>query len=232
MILLRSKVFIIIIIALCSSHQSFGSVADTSYSTYGDSEKIRQRFNPVYGSEKESNEIISFIASNLVVELEPRQLKMLNGYLVLNFMIDTLGHIGDFRVTKSYNQWVDYAILGAMTKLPEWGVIPRHKGEKTSKRHQIVFTFGSYVKGSETYGFQGDAVDRNIQSQINEQREAHFAKIKEEEERWESFTDDNGVIRYDTKEGLKDNQTILMPNDPLDPTNQPPQTPTITITEQ
>lgn len=193
---------------------------------------MQQRFSPIYGNEAEINEIIGFIASNLVVPLNPDQLKQLDGYAVIGFDIDTTGTMGNYRVIRSYNSWVDYALIGAMVELPHWGVIPTtQKGEPTRKDHHIVFTFGSYSKGTGTFGFQGNTVNRNTQTELNRQRDDHFAKIKEKNRLWNDFTTENSRLEYDIQEGLKQEARTLNEQNPLDPTSLPPTTPTFTINE-
>ncbi len=196
--------------------------------------KVKQRFNPIFGDEKESNQIISFIASNLVVELDPEQIKKLDGFMVASFVIDTLGNIEKLAVQRSYNTWVDYAIIGAIKSLPPWGKPSLDKNDKpVEKYHNIVFTFGSYVKGDTHFGFQADAVRDNTQKEINSQRDALSASLNEKRTKWNSFTDVNSKLVYDIKQGLKNEATIINPNDPFTNKGTPPITvPTIKITEK
>ncbi len=197
------------------------------------SKAVYQKFNPVFGSEKEANEIISFMSSNLVVKLDPDALKQLDGYLVIRFEVDTLGMIGKLKVQKSYNSWVDHAILGAIKELPEWGVPPVRNGKIVSKWHNIVFTFGSYVGGEGTYGFQDETVARNTQNEIDRQRDEHFAKINEKNKEWNDFTDINSKLEYDIKDGLKQEATTLPGVNPLQtPDDEQRTIPTIKITQQ
>lgn len=192
--------------------------------------KIRQKFNPIYSNEEESNEIISFVSSNLVVELEPQQLSTLDGYVVIRFVVDTLGNFDSFKVAKSYNNWVDYALLGAMKELPKYG--KRYYNEDNIpivKQHQVVFTFGSFVKGS--FGFQDELVRNNTQSSINKQRDEHFAKVNSHWKQWGGYTDINSRLEYNIKDGLKQEAmqvdlNSLENGDDLPPTINP----TITIT--
>lgn len=199
----------------------------------GEDDKIMQRFNPIYGNNPESNEIISFISSNLVVGLRPDQMKRLDGYLVIQFEVDTLGDMGNLQIRKSYNSWVDWVILGALVELPPWGIVPRNRdGSATTKTHQIVFTFGSYVRGGGTYGFQDETVARNTQNEIDKQNAQFAADVKKRKEQWGTFTDVNAKLEYDTKQGLKQEATILDGINPLDGNNAPKTViPTISITE-
>lgn len=222
------KKIILFLLILCSV--SFASAQDTT-SLYR-SDKIRQRFNPIFGNEKESNEIISFIASNLVVELEPSQLKNLDGYLVIAFKLDSAGMIGDLRVSKSYNSWVDYAILGGIKKLPEYGVPTIRNGKVVESKQQVVFSFGSYVKKDATYGLQNETIRQNTQSLIDEQKNEFYAKRKREDEKWNGFTDVNSQLEYDIKHGLKQEATTILNEDALlDPDLTPSTVPTITVTD-
>lgn len=196
-------------------------------------EKIKQKFNPIYSNEEESNQIISFISANLVVELEPRQIKKLDGYLVIRFVVDTLGNFEKLKVAKSYNNWVDYAMLGAMKTLPSYGkIFYNKKGEPIEKSQQVVFSFGSYVKNGGTYGFQNDLVRNNTQDEINKQRDEYFAKVKQHWKQWGSFTDVNSRLEYDIKDGLKQ-EANRMDIDDLENSDLTPPiiNPTITITD-
>lgn len=197
-------------------------------------EKIKQRFTPVFGNEKEINEIISFISSNLVVELNTDQLKRLDGYMIATFIIDTTGNIARLDVKKSYNSWVDYAIIGALNSLPSWGRKAYDKNDNLVERqHDIVFTFGSYVKGSHAYGFQGDKVRSNTQGLIDAQRNAHYAKLQEERGIWNSYTDVNAKLEYNIKDGLRNEAGVLLRDDPFAYPKPPPlTTPTIKITQR
>ncbi len=194
---------------------------------------VRQRVNPIFGNEKEANQIISFIASNLVLEFSEEQIKKLDGYVVLNFVVDTAGTIGNLQVKKSYNIWVDYAILGAIKNLPPWGVPSMRQGEPVERTHQVVFSFGTYSnQGQTTYGLQNETIAQNTQDAIDEQRAEYAAKLKEEHNKWQSFTDVNSKLEYDIQDGLRQEAQTLQDGSALD--NQgdfTPNTPTISITE-
>lgn len=198
------------------------------------SEKIKQRFNPIFGSEGEANEIISFISSNLVVELESEQIKRLDGYMIATFIVDTMGNIDRINVKRSYNTWVDYAIIGALNNLPPLGRKSYDKRDNLVERqHDIAFTFGSYVKGSNTYGFQGAKVRDNTQQQLNEQRDTHFAEVNKQRGMWSNFTDVNAKLEYNIKDGLRDEARTLRGDDPFAYPKPPPlTTPTIKITQR
>ncbi len=230
------KVLFIFIIGLCVlSGRATPPDSTLSYAPSGmASNRVMQRFNPIYGSEPESNEIISFISANLVVGLDPEQMKKLDGYLVITFDIDTLGKIGHLEVRRSYNSWVDWVILAAMNELPECGVISRDSnGAPRDRRQQVVFTFGSYVKGGGgTYGFQGETVARNTQNELNKQKDEYVAQIKKQTESWRNYTDVNAKLEYDTKQGLKQEAAVLDGANPLDlDKSETSVIPTISITE-
>ncbi len=196
------------------------------------SKMVRQRVNPIFGSEKEANQIISFIASNLVLEFEEEQIKKLDGYMVLNFVVDTAGVIDRLEVKKSYNIWVDYAILGAIKKLPEWGIPSLRNGEPVERNHQLVFSFGSYSNQEQTYGLQNETIARNTQDEIDRQRQEYMAQIQEEHSEWKSFTDVNSQLEYNIQDGLKQEaQTLTGTDDLYNGGDYTPSTPTISITE-
>ncbi len=226
--------YIVIVLSLWATN-SWAQSQDTTaltepYTPYNHSENtVLQRFNPIFGNEKQSNEIISFIASNLAVQLPKSVVEKLNGYMGLQFAIDSTGNFGKFAIIKSYNTWVDYAIIDAMSKLPRWGTpIVNKEGEVIEKNHRIFFTFGTYNQ-SDTYGFQGDAVDRNTQAHINEQRNALAAEIARKNRYWDAFTKDNATLEYDIKDGLKQEASVIEHN-PLEPINDDNSSPTISIT--
>lgn len=195
--------------------------------------KIKQRFNPIFGDEKESNQIISFISANLVLELDEDQLASLDGYVVVQFVVDTSGLITNPYIARSYNSWVDYIIMSAIKELPDWGVPSLKNGEPVERSHQVVFTFGSYVQTKRPLGLQNEAIAQNTQNKINEQRDAYFAEKREKNEQWNSFTDQNSVLEYNIKDGLRNEARTLQGDEVLRNSNSGSvNTPTITITEK
>ncbi len=182
------------------------SSTDSTASVYApeyQSRLVRQTFNPVFAGEKEIDQIIGFISSNLVVELDPEQLKQLDGFLVITFRVDTVGMLGGFAVRKSYNSWVDYAILGGLNTLPEWGV-PSYKGESVvERRHQIVFSFGSYAGGPPPLGNQSAVAQNRAVAEVDRQRREHYDGIARDNARWDGFTRENSRLEYDVERGLK-----------------------------
>lgn len=198
-------------------------------------EKIQQKFNPIYGSEKESNDLLSFIAANMVLELDAAAVKNIDGIVVVSFYLDTLGCIDRLAVTKSLRPWIDFAIIGGLKRMPNYGKPSiRNNGKAYESRHSMVFSFGSYIRGGgHTYGFQGDAVRNKTQEELNRQRNDHFAKINEQTALWNKFTTKNSKLEYDTKSGLKNQAGTLAPDDQLGtPDALPPMTPTVTITNR
>ncbi len=223
-------VYLLLAVGISSATEPDSTSSYAPYNPYGQSETTTlQRFNPVFGNEPESNQIISFIASHLKVELPTMVVETLDGYMGLQFGIDTLGNIGRYAVIKSYNSWVDYAIISAMNRLPAWGVPPiNDQGEVIDKQHQIYFTFGSYNKGG-TYGYQRDAVDRNTQALINEQRDSHFAELNKKNKEWQDFSDKNSTLKYDVQRGLTQEASTIE-GDPLQPLDHDGSSPVISIT--
>ncbi len=210
-----------------------GGAGAQASSESNDARKVRQRFSPVYGGERESDQIIEFIAQNLVLELDSAHLARLDGMLVVTFSIDSLGAMHNYRIRRSFTPGIDYAILVALRGLPHWGVPPRENGRKSQRNHQIVFSFGSYNKGAYHYGYHGDKQHQKAIQQANAQKEKHLGEQREKSERWDSFTNQNSRLEYDTQQGLwaenqKPDQSTLIPQTPT--TNQP-QTPTIRLSE-
>lgn len=204
----------------------------TSADKSNKSEKIKQKFNPIYGSEKEANDLLSFIAVNMVLELDAESVKNIDGVAIVSFYLDTLGNVSRLALTKSLRPWIDYAIIGGMKKMPPYGKPSmRNNGKAFESFHTVVFSFGSYVRaGGHTYGFQGETVSANIQREIDRQRNEQIAKAKEHNDKWNKFTTKNARLEYDTKSGLKNQAGTLAPDDQIGtPDNLPPLMPTVTI---
>lgn len=196
------------------------------------SEKIQQKFNPIYGSEQDANDLLSFIAANMVLELDAESVRNIDGIAVVSFYLDTLGNIDRLAVTKSLRSWIDYALIGGMKRLPAYGrPSTRKNGKVFESFHNVVFSFGSYVRvGKHTYGFQGETVSANIQKEIDRQRNEQIARAKEHNDKWSKFTTKNARLEYDTKNGLKNQAGTLAPDDQIGtPDNLPPLMPTVTI---
>lgn len=195
---------------------------------------IRQKFNPIFGAEKESNALLSFISANMVLELDAASVKNIDGYVALSFQLDTLGNIDRLTITKSLRPWIDYAIIDGMKKLPSYGKpSTRNNGKIYVSNHNMVFSFGTFVRSSRTYGFQGEAVTAATQAEIDRQRNEHFARINEQNSQWEKFTSVNSRLVYDTKNGLKNQAGSLAPDSQIGtPDNLPTTTPTISITNK
>ncbi|MEG0656732.1 MAG: hypothetical protein RR980_04435 [Mucinivorans sp.] len=189
-----------------------------------------QKFNPVYGSQSDVNELLAFVSTNLKVELSEDQIKGINGYMTCKFQIDTLGNIHTIRVGHSLRPWIDYAIIGAMNRLPPYGIpVVDRRGQSWNVQRQLVFSFGSFFLPMDHMGFDGDKVAQHIQQEIDKQR-AEIDKAKAERNlQWGNFTRDNSTLRYDTRESLKGNYPILP--DGTDPLKSPIITPRISISQ-
>lgn len=206
--------------------------ADTAY--YSPKEReVLQHFNPIYGNEEESNNIISFISSNLVVELSPAQVKGIDGYVVCSFVVDTLGEMKKLKVEHSLKPWIDYAILGAMIRLPNWGRPCMRRDKKVERRFDIVFSFGSFIKPLNHMGFNGSKVSSETQAQIDEQRLAMQKELLARKNRWDGFTKENAKLEYDNQGALRKEQPVLPGStNPINPSVPSSTTPTIKISSQ
>lgn len=196
--------------------------------TGASAQKKLQRFNPVYGSEADVNQLLTFVSSNIKVELNEDQTKGVDGYMVCKFKVDTLGNIHTIRVQHALRPWIDYAIIGAMNRLPAYGIpsVDR-KGRKQEVDRQLVFSFGSFTKPLDFIGFNGDKVRENIDQSIQDQIVERTKKNLAQAEKWNGFTNENSKLRYDSREALKGGLKTLPGNDPIK--NPVVTTPTITV---
>lgn len=170
-----------------------------------------QKFNPVYSNQAEVNELLSFVSANIKVELTENQVENINGQMVCKFRIDTTGRIYNVTVGRSLKPWIDMAIIGAMIRLPHYGVpsIGRN-GKPQDVDRQLVFSFGkSYFQGVEHIGFNGDAVQRNIARSIDQQQAAAFKEKRRHTAAWDGFTNQNSKLRYDGRDALKGTYPVL-----------------------
>lgn len=192
--------------------------------------KTLQKFNPIYGSQSETNEIIRFISANLAVELDNDQLHNVNGKVICAFVVDTMGNIGSLSVVKSLNPWVDYAIISAMKQLPPWGVPSIRRSGKIEKRFEVVFSFGTTVSQF-AFGYQQDLVTSRTQLQIDEQRTALSKELTARKERWDGFTKQNAKLKYDNRGAMRrDQSTLPGTTSPLNPLDAiPSMSPTVSI---
>lgn len=191
-------------------------------------EKKIQKFNPVYGSQSEINELLAFVSTNLKVELTQDQIKGINGAMVCTMKIDTMGAIHTIRVGRSLRPWIDYAIVGAMNRLPPYGVPSvDNKGRRREVDRQLVFSFGSFFLPMDHMGFNGEKVAQNIQDQIDEQMAEDRRKKTEHNAKWNNFYKENATLKYDSRNALKGGQPLLP--DAMDPLKMPIITPRISI---
>lgn len=192
-------------------------------------QKRLQKFNPVYGSETEINELLAFVSSNIKVELTEDQINGIDGFMVCKFRLDTLGNLHSFTVGHSLRPWIDYAIIGAMNRLPVYGVpsISR-QGDKRDVERQLVFSFGSFLKPIEHVGLNEEKIKAGIKNSVDEQHDAIAKKNAKHTFAWNSFTKDNATLKYDAKDALKGNIPVLPGG--KDVIKVPITTPTISVT--
>lgn len=196
-------------------------------SAYGQEKKI-QKFNPVYGSQNEINELLSFVSTNIKVELSEDQIRGVNGYMVCKFRLDTLGNIHTIRVGHSLRPWIDYAIVGAMNRLPPYGTpATDRRGEKKDVERQLVFSFGTSLKPLDHIGFNEEKVRQNTQDKIDAQLAEINRKKMEDYTKWGNFTKENATLKYDSRDALKGSYPTLPQG--MDPLKTPIITPRISV---
>ncbi|MEG2865055.1 MAG: hypothetical protein RR858_02615 [Mucinivorans sp.] len=178
--------------------------------------KSIQKFNPVYGAQSDVNELLAFVSSNIRVELSKDQIRGINGYMVCRFKIDTAGNINTIRVGHSLRPWIDYAIIGAMNRLPKYGIpFLGRRGERKEVDQQLVFSFGTFLLPLDHIGFNGEKIRQNIQNQIDDQLEAANKIKREQNLKWGNFTLENSTLKYDTRNALKGTLPKLPDADPM-----------------
>lgn len=201
----------------------------TSYSSYTERRTL-QRFNPRYGGEQEANNLISFVSSNIAVELSPEQVKGVDGVVVCSVLVDTMGVLKDFRVENKLRPWIDHAIVNAMARLPNYGTPCIRRNEKIERRFSLVFSFGSFIKPLRYMGFNGSEVDRQTQAHINAQKDAIKKELAARNTKWNGFVKNNAKLEYDNQGALRKEQSVLPGStNPLNPDTPTFTTPTITI---
>lgn len=170
-----------------------------------------QKFNPVYSNQAEINALLSFVSANIKVELSEEQVKNVNGQMVCKFRIDTTGRIYNVRVGKSLRSWIDMAIMGAMVRLPMYGVpSTNRRGEPIDVERQLVFSFGKpFFQGVDRVGFDGEAVQEGISKSIDQQASAIFKEKRRQTAAWDGFTNQNAKLRYDGRDALKGSYPVL-----------------------
>ena len=189
-----------------------------------------QKFNPVYSTQEEVNDLLSFVAANIKVELSEDQIRNVNGQMVCKFRVDTTGRIYNVTVGRSLRPWIDMAIVGAMVRMPFYGVAAiDRKGRPYDVERQLVFSFGKpFFQAVDRIGFNGEAVQENIARSIEQQSEAVFKEKRRQTAAWDGFTKENAKLRYDSRDALKGSYpTLPAASDGLKP--PPVYTPTISV---
>lgn len=170
-----------------------------------------QKFNPVYSNQAEINELLSFVSANIKVELSEDQVRNIDGQMVCKFRLDVTGRIYNVTVGKSLRPWIDMAIIGAMVRLPNYGVpATDRRGQPWDVERQLVFSFGKpFFQAVDRIGFDGETVQRRIDESIRRQEAAVFKEKRRQTAAWDGFTKQNAKLQYDGRDALKGSYPVL-----------------------
>lgn len=170
-----------------------------------------QRFNPVFSNQQEVNDLLSFVATNIQVVLSEDQVRNVNGQMICRFRVDTTGRIYNVSVYRGLRSWIDMAIVGAMARLPLYGVPALdRRGVARDVERQLVFSFGKpFFQAVTRMGFDGQTVDESLSRSIDAQSSAIFKEKRRQTAAWEGFTKENARLHYDGRNALKGAYPVL-----------------------
>lgn len=189
-------------------------------------QRYGKKFTPIYGTDAEINQTLSFVTENLVFDsLTYTRLGNVQGYVRCTFNIDTDGRVVDIKIVKSLAYWLDHEIISAMKRLPATTPLKNKNGDKIKVSRNIYFTFNSTEdKNRPAPPFYGSHTEAD--PKIAEQRHAIAEKMMAQQEAWDGYMKDNTKISLDGKSIYKPD---MLPSNPLK-INTPPVKPPINVT--
>ena len=188
-------------------------------------------FTPVYGSDSQLNDLLTFVSNWVVVRIPyNEEIHRVNGVIHCRFTMDTTGKIINVRMSKNQWAWMSYSIAAALKNMPPYDA-PLTRGRNFS--HDLYFTFGD--RGNNLPGFSsGDwesAQHARGMEDLQGQKEKEGKKIKAHYKRFEKFRKENmveGMTQEMRKATMPDQGHLdpIVPQEPLPPPSGPIRTET------